>query len=575
MARTRRLPTSPSVTPVCEGFLIDVGPRGASPARRLALAKRVARRTLPGSWRVEPLSKHSAFFEVTRRARAKTVALSTAWNLVHALKTDRDVRSAEPALTLQGIEPHPAHRREQLTARESARAKSSGAETNKSGSADPDWSIRRAGIDRAWKLQPAHGKRFGEGVVVGHPDTGYTLHPEIWNNPGGWQRVRWQTGYDFVDDKPYPVDPLVDPHPSHGTKTASVIMSDAGAGPGASQWVSGAAPRALLIPYRVIKSVVVFNFAGVAKAIFRAVDNGCHLISMSLGGPLHSQALEDAVRHAVARDVIVLAAAGNVWPFVVYPAKLEQVIAVAATHCDDGPWKRSAHGDAVDVSAPGESVWRAETLDAPARYALGRGTGTSFAVATAAGVTALWLAYHGRDRLIWRFGAGNLASVYRELLVTRGVRRPAGWDTDDYGAGIIDAEKLLKAALPDTAPAAAAGGPKRKARRTRAGVVSDISDFFPGMSPSRVRAALAKELRARDDELDSLLAEMGDEVVFHIATDAAFREALQERAAGAGLRPVSRRGAKGRKEARVRRAPRRRNQVAKRASHALRKRMGL
>ena len=570
------MPQSSSVTPVCEGFLIDVGPRGASPTQRLALAKRVVRRTLPGSWRVEPLGKHSAFFEVTRRPRGKTVALSTAWNLVHALKADRDVRSAEPALTLQGIEPHPVHRREQLTAKESPRAKSSGSETNRPGSRDPDWSLRRAGIDRAWRLTPAHGKRFGEGVVVGHPDTGYTLHPEIWNNPGGWQRVRSHAGYDFVDDKPYPVDPLVDPHPSHGTKTASVIMSDAGAGPGASQWVSGAAPRALLIPYRVIKSVVVFNFANVAKAIFRAVDNGCHVISMSLGGPLHSHALEDAVRCAVAHDVIVLAAAGNVWPFVVYPAKLEQVIAVAATHCDDGPWKQSAHGDAVDVSAPGESVWRAETLSAPVPYQVGRGTGTSFAVATAAGVTALWLAYHGRDRLIRRFGAGNLASAYRELLVTRGVRRPAGWEADDYGAGIIDAEKLLKAGLPDTAPAAgAADRPKRRARRARARVVADISDFFPGASPARVRAALAKELRARDDEMDSLLAELGDEIVFHIATDAAFREALQARAAGAALRPASRRGAKGRTGARVRRAPRRRTQVARRGSRALKKRMGL
>ena len=160
------MPTSPSVTPVCEGFLVDVGTRGASPAQRLALAKRVVRRTLPGSWRVEPLGKHGAFFEVTRRARRKTVALSSAWNLVHKLKADRDVRSAEPALTLQGIEPHPAHRREQLTAKESARAKSSGGETHKPGSRDPNWSIRKAGIDRAWKLQPAYGKRFGEGIVV-------------------------------------------------------------------------------------------------------------------------------------------------------------------------------------------------------------------------------------------------------------------------------------------------------------------------------------------------------------------------------------------------------------------------
>jgi len=537
----RVMPRSKALKPVCEGFLIRVGAHGAGRhAGRRALearVKKIVRRHLSGSWQVTAIGKGSAYCEVRPRRR-RPLSLSSAWETVHRLKRDRDVAAAEPALTLQGIMPDPELFRRQLTRKEAARAKSGGGGRHLPGSNHPEWSLERAGIKRAWAMAlPAHGegRRFGEGIVVGHPDTGYTLHPEIWNNPGGWQRVRSHSGYDFVDEKAYPVDPLVEPHPSHGTKTASVIMSDAGIATGGDQWVSGAAPMATLIPYRVIRSVVVFNFANVAKAIHRAVDTGCHVISMSLGGPLASGALEDAVRYAVESDVIVLAAAGNVWPWVVYPAKLDRVIAVAASNCSDRPWGQSASGDAVDVTAPGESVWRAETRkDAPRPFALGRGSGTSFAVATAAGITALWLAYHGRRRLIRRFGPGNLVAVYKELLTTKGVRRPAGWDTEKYGAGIIDAEKLLAAPLPESPPAKGVAGTSKRAlaRRARGSVMADIDDFFPGVPPARVRVVLARALRTRDDALDGLLAELGDEVLFHVATSTEYRDLLQRRALG-------------------------------------------
>jgi hypothetical protein len=75
-------------------------------------------------------------------------------------------------------------------------------------------------------------------------------------------------------------------------------------------------------------------------------------------------------------------------------------------------------------------------------------------VALTAGVAALWLAHHGRDALIERYGKGNLQRVFRRLL-TSTARDPGGWDQGEYGAGIVDAEALLNAGLPDlsTVPA--------------------------------------------------------------------------------------------------------------------------
>ena len=81
-------------------------------------------------------------------------------------------------------------------------------------------------------------------------------------------------------------------------------------------------------------------------------------------------------------------------------------------------------------------------------------SGTSYGVAHVAGAAALWLAYHGRDRLLARYGARNLLAAF--VIVLRATaRRPQGWDAA-LGAGILDVEALLKAKLPPVAELAAA-----------------------------------------------------------------------------------------------------------------------
>ena len=114
---------------------------------------------------------------------------------------------------------------------------------------------------------------------------------------------------------------------------------------------------------------------------------------MSLGG-LFLGGVRDAVNAAVADGCIVMAAAGNKWPWVAEPANYPTCLAVAATNAKDAKWVDSATADQVDISAPGESVWVAYWNDS-GQQAVHRSSGTSFAVAHVAGVAALWLAYHG------------------------------------------------------------------------------------------------------------------------------------------------------------------------------------
>ena len=299
-----------------------------------------------------------------------------------------------------------------------------------------EWSLQKANVIDAWALF-ASG-RPGAGVTIGHPDTGFTPHPDL-ADP---ERLLVAEGFDFDDDDPNPIDDLDDEfldNPGHGTGTGSVIVSNRGPAPGLPPpaFVSGAAPFASLIPIRTTESVVLFSTRGLRRAIDHAVSKRAHVISISLGGPLPSPALKAAIRRAIDAGAIVLAAAGNQVGVVVFPAAFDETIAVAASTFDDEEWAGSSRGDAVDISAPGASVWRARVergSDGGFDFSVNRGNGTSFAVATTAGVAALWVSFHGFKNLVSRYGAAPIARVFKSLLQST-CRTPPGWDTANFGPG--------------------------------------------------------------------------------------------------------------------------------------------
>ena len=319
------------------------------------------------------------------------------------------------------------------------------------GTGDHMWALKNLRVPQAWARA---GKR-GQGVLVAQPDTGVTAHPEL--SPG----VDTARDRDLLDNDADATDPLTKrwwwmDNPGHGTSTASVVVSR---GQGS---VTGSAPKATLVPLRSNRSVVLVFDGDVARAVEYARQVGTHVITMSLGGVGFSPALRAAIQAAIRDGVIVLAAAGNQVGFVVSPANYGEVIAVAGSNIRDRPWSGSSHGSAVDITAPGESVHVARAKKGSGgtnEYSTGLGSGTSFAVALTAGVAALWLAHHGRDALIARYGKANLQAVFADAL-RRSARRPNGWETSEYGSGIVDADALLAAGLPAAVPPA---GVRRRA----------------------------------------------------------------------------------------------------------------
>ncbi|MGI8673635.1 MAG: S8 family peptidase [Luteitalea sp.] len=489
-------------------------------------------------WLVTPLGPGARDYRATP-STGKNLNTGRAWTLTRKLRAHRDVADAEPAIEQPGLEPPPGLVDDRQPLRPGMAARGfSAAVPLPCATADVEWSLDLCRVKHAWALTPPTpaGRARGEGIVVGHPDTGYTRHAEIWDTT---PRIRASDSFDFVTRQPDAVDPLEQGNPGHGTTTASVIMSSTG---GAGQrFVSGLAPAATLIPLRVTPRVVLLGFDRLAEAIHYATDRGCHVISMSLGGVTPSGALERAITRAVQHGVIVLAAAGNVWPWVVYPARYDQVIACAACNCQRKVWKNSASGDTVDVTAPGESVWvaRPGTDAGQGDDTVGPGSGTSYAVATTAGACALWLAFHGRDALISRYGAGQLAAVFKEVLMTAGVDTPPGWRTDKHGAGILDVEKLLQAPLPATPPASGLRVRASPVAR-RENDVDQLMAYFPEEEPARIRRGLVRLLRTTDRDLPAVLADLGDELIFHVATNPELRARVLQSSVGARPGPKKR-----------------------------------
>lgn len=339
---------------------------------------------------------------------------------------------------------------------------------------DPEWSLdgtHGANVLAAHEMfaraAAANGPPAGPGagVVVGHPDTGYRKHPEIW--PG----IDAASGWDFLGDRDDPEDPLLTGtlrNPGHGTKTASVIVSSKESRLTPTRWVTGVAPGATLMPLRVVEGVLMFhddllklqvNSSRLADAIRAASGPNRHkakkhadVISISLGSLPGTRDLADAIAYAESRGVIVIAAAGNQVPGrrVVFPAAYPTAVAVAATNYDSKVWECSSRGRRVVISAPGESVW---TAAAPGgQSCVQASTGTSFATATIAGVAALWLSYpdreHQRELAQLRGDAARgeqnrIPRAFREVL-SRAYRRPAAWDPSALGPGIVDAVKVLE-----------------------------------------------------------------------------------------------------------------------------------
>lgn len=434
-----------------------------------------------GCYELEAMPRDPAIIEVrSPEARGGTpvTSIGEAFEDAYRLREETGAERAEPAFELElsraANAPHP----------DSPEARGiGGARHDPRAAADTVWSLKHTRVTEAWGIlraakDRAHG-REAEGVVVAHPDTGYRKHEEIWSSNPDRSPVWASMGYDYFMNDNDPTDDLLtgqaQDNPAHGTGSVSAIISPEGCQlAGAVKCPTGVALGGRLVPLRTSRSVVHFNMGRLTRAILDAsgtdrsrVKAGTDVMSIGMGGA-PSWSLWKAVRKAEKAGYLIVAAAGNYVKTVVWPARFESVVGVAATNVGCRPWAHTSVGPAVDFSAPGESVWRATIKEGTTDPITGMGTGTTYATATTAGIAALWVARHKGSRQFESLKKkGELTRTFRSLVQQTswrpGNRQPAdvacdsgsGWNSSLMGSGIIDAAALLEQPLSAVVPRAA------------------------------------------------------------------------------------------------------------------------
>ncbi len=338
-----------------------------------------------------------------------------------------------------------------------------------------DWNLgpRGANVVAAWQMfagAPAHAEALPwKDIRIGHLDTGYTEHAALGWDHGQSATVDANQGSNYwPPEGPDARDPGIPGSPGHGTRTSAAFAGYRPGAPGHPFY--GVAPGVQVVPYRVTDSVLVDHVPGlVAAALHEAIDDGCHIVNIALGALRGDARVARALDRAYDSGVIVCCAAGQVWPWVVYPGRFNRCVTVGGVGPDFKPWAGAATGRHVDLCAPADMIRRVHVQFLPPGQAgqdIARkadGDGTSYATAACAGAAALWLAWHGVAALHAHYGGDALWKIpaaFKHL--ARATATPGAWPagSDRHGSGVLDAAALLKAPLPaQLHQARAADGP--------------------------------------------------------------------------------------------------------------------
>jgi thermitase len=227
------------------------------------------------------------------------------------------------------------------------------------------------------KLYEAHriSRNFGGGIKVAVIDSGIDLSHPLFAGKLSASSEFW----DYVNNDATPQDESGGNGYGHGTAVAGIILQ--------------IAPRAKILPIRVLRPDGSANTSDVVAAIGLAVTKGANIINLSLGTGGYDQSLMDICTWANNQGVRIVAAAGNngqlnnldspalfSWSSSTY----QMTIGVGSVKANDQKSSFSSYGNSVYTFAPGENIWSAYPGNKSANF-----TGTSFAAPIVSGSIAL------------------------------------------------------------------------------------------------------------------------------------------------------------------------------------------
>ena len=232
-------------------------------------------------------------------------------------------------------------------------------------------------------LHEAHrvSKNFGAGVKIAVLDTGIDLNHPLFEGRLA-PRSEWR---DYIDNDNYPSESSGSAH-GHGTGVAGIILQ--------------IAPKATILPIRVLDGNGKGDTDDVIKAITHAVDSGAQIINASLGTTAHVMGLYNTASYATDNGVYIASSSGNYGATAettqpgTYSAYNRQVFGVGSLDSNGNlsnftSYREYTSGNGKDtesasIYAPGERIYSAYPNNKMAHF-----TGTSFAAPLMAGAAAL------------------------------------------------------------------------------------------------------------------------------------------------------------------------------------------
>lgn len=273
------------------------------------------------------------------------------------------------------------------------------------------WGMDRIDADLVWPLGNS-----ADSIKVGVIDTGISnKHPDLLANvKGGVNTINPRKSWN--DDN------------GHGSHVAGIIAaSDNDIG------VIGVGPAIDLYAIKALNASGSGYLSDIIEGIQWAIANNIRVINMSLGTTSDIQSFHDAVAAAKSAGTVTVAAAGNSGGAVIFPAAYSETIAVSATDQNNVLASWSSRGPAVDLSAPGVSIY--STYKGTGYATL---SGTSMAAPHVAGSVALVLntpvgSYDANTDYIW-----NPDEVQKKLQDRAVDLGTSGFD-NLYGWGLVNA----------------------------------------------------------------------------------------------------------------------------------------
>ena len=304
-------------------------------------------------------------------------------------------------------------------------------------------------------IQPAPDSLTGSGVVACIVDSGIAMdHADL----EGVNLVGWK---DFINGNGDPYDDH-----GHGTSMAGLLV--------ANGWLKGVAKDVDLLVAKALGSDGSGSDAIVADAVDWCVQNGAHVISLSLGGAPNilpfsigsGRTSGDAANEAIEAGVYVVAAAGNDGEDddgdVAHPSSEAGVISVGGVTIKGTHWSGSSKGDnngrllPLPILMPRGDPNKKPEIVAPAEGvpvltedgAWGIADGTSAATVYVTGALCLLLEEKPDLKAdVSENGADNVDAVKRWLMESAVPEEGQTTHDDYYGYGLLNVSGLIDLAI--------------------------------------------------------------------------------------------------------------------------------